>query len=350
VPSQSFDALFRSIRKGEIPGAIYLHGPEDLLKDELIADLTSRVLDPGTREFNLDLRSAATLDADDVEALCTTLPMMADRRVVVIRDVEVWNKRARAKTAVLAYLDRPSPETVLVLVQGGAEPAADAELAARTTHAAAEPLSPDRAGKWLILQAGRRGLELDPAAADHLVRVTDGDLAALKTELDKLAGLAGAEPLSLERVSAVLGVRRGETQYDWREAVLAGQAGRAAALLPHILGQTGVSGVSLVSLLGTSLVGLGLARSLYDRGARGSSLARAITDVLFRVRPSRLSYRAAADEWSRLVSDWPPARIDNAIRAALRADERLKTTSVSDERAILFDLVMELARPWKAAA
>ena len=43
-------------------------------------------------------------DPDAVEALCTTLPMMSDRRLVVIRDVESWNKKARAKTAVLRYL------------------------------------------------------------------------------------------------------------------------------------------------------------------------------------------------------------------------------------------------------
>jgi DNA polymerase-3 subunit delta len=321
-----------------------------VLKEELTAEVIARAIDPATRDFNLDVRSAASLDPDAVEALCQTLPMMSERRVVVIRDVEAWNKRAKAKAAVLAYLARPSRETVLLLVQGGSDSEPDPELAARSTHAAAEPLGPDRARQWMLLAAGRRGLELEPAAADHLVRVTDGDLATLRTELDKLAGLAGGEPLTVERVSAVLGVRRGETQYDWRDAVLAGEAGRAAAMLPHVLGQSGVSGVSLVTLVGTSLVGLALTRAAYDRGARGSGLTQAVKASLFRARPGRMNYDAAAAEWSRLAPAWPSARVERGLRAALRADERLKSTTVSDERAILFDLVMELALPWKAAA
>ncbi len=350
MPALTFDALYKSIRKGEIPGAIYLHGPEDVLKDELIAEITGRVLDPGTRDFNLDIRSAATLDPDAVEALCGTVPMMAERRVVVIRDVEAWNKRARAKAAVLSFLARPAPETVLILVQGGSDPDADPDLAARTTHAASQPLNLERAKKWLLIHAARLSVELEDDAANHLVRVTDGDLSALRTELDKLSGLAGSEALTIDRVASLLGVRHGETQYDWRDAVLEGQPGRAAGLLPHVLGQTGVSGVSLVTLLGTSLIGVGLARAHYDRGTRGGSLVQAVKGSLFRARPQRVSYDAAAAQWARLAPAWPARRIEKSLERALEADERLKNTAVSDERAILFDLVMELSLPWQAAA
>jgi len=117
MPTISFDAFFRALRKEEIPGAIYLYGPEDVLKEEVISELLDRVLDPALRDFNLDVRSAATLDPEQAETLCHTLPMMANRRVVIIRDVESWGQRARAKATVLRFLDRPAPETVLVLVQ-----------------------------------------------------------------------------------------------------------------------------------------------------------------------------------------------------------------------------------------
>jgi hypothetical protein len=43
-------------------------------------------------------------------------------------------------------------------------------------------------------------------------------------------------------------------------------------------------------------------------------------------------------------------RIEQALQVLRRADERLKSTAVSDERAILFDLCMELALPWQHAA
>jgi DNA polymerase-3 subunit delta len=350
MPTRPFDDVFKSLRKGDVPNVLYLFGPEDVLKEEALGEIVGRVLDPSLKEFNLDTRSATTLDSDQVETLCRTLPMMADRRVVVIRDVESWTKRAKAKTAVLRYLDRPAPETILVLVQGAGDGEPDPELAAKSTSSAALPLPPERVRRWLDLEAARLGVTFDDPAAAHLVRATGGGLSDLRSELAKLAGLGGGTALTLDRVVDFLGVRHGETQLDWRDRILRSEPSTAIAILPHVLSQTGVSGVSLVSLLATSIVGMGLARAHFDRGTRGPALHQAIKATLFRTRPGRLSYDAAAAEWSRLAPRWPAERIERSLVALRRADERLKNTAVSDEKAILFDLIAELTVPWQEAA
>ena len=350
MASLAFDPFFKAIRKGEIPNAVYLVGAEDVLKNEAIEEIVARVLDPSLKDFNFDQRSAADLDPETADTLCNTLPMMADRRIVVIRDVEAWNKRAKAKAAVLRYLERPAAETILLLVQGGTDLEVDSELAGRTTVVEADPLPPERAKKWLLLQAERRGIALEDDAALHMVRVTDARLGELGSELDKLAGLGGGAALTMDRVADFLGVRHGETQFDWRDTVLRGEAGRAAAMLPHLLAQSGISGVSLVGLLGTSVVGIGLARAHHDKGSRGPQLFQAIKASLFRARPFRLSYDAAAADWSRLAPAWSRSRIERCLKTLRNADTRLKSTTVADEQSILFDLIMELTVPWQAAA
>ncbi len=220
MAAPSFDSFFRGLLKGEVPPAVYLYGPEDVLKEEAVSELLERTLDPSLRDFNLDEVSATSLDPERAETLCTTLPMMAERRVVIVREVEAWNRRAKAKGVILRYLEHPAPETVLVLVQSAGDAAPDKELAARTMAVSADPLPPQRALKWLLRHAKRLGVTLDEDAADHLVRATDASLSLLRTELAKLSGLAGDEPLSLDRVAALLGVRHGETQFDWRDLVL----------------------------------------------------------------------------------------------------------------------------------
>ncbi|MEO8450017.1 MAG: DNA polymerase III subunit delta [Gemmatimonadota bacterium] len=343
MPLVPFDTAFKAIRKGDLPRALYLYGAEEVLKEELVAEVLSRALDPALKDFNLDLRSATVMDPEEVETLCYTLPMMSDRRVAVVRDVEAWNKRTKAKAQVVKYLTgKPAPETVLILWQGGADPDPDPELVRCTTAVAAEPLSPERARKWLQMKATELGLELSPEAAIHLARVTEGSLGAIRTELAKFSGLVPDGVLSLEQVGQLLGIRHGETQYDWREAVLANEPARAVAMLPYVLSQSGVSGVSLVILLGTGLVGLGLARAHFDRGLRGSQLTAAVKSSLIRARPPRMSYDAAAAEWSRHAPEWTAARVRAALEAARAADERLKTTTLGDERAILTDLVMQI--------
>ncbi|HEX7023245.1 MAG TPA: DNA polymerase III subunit delta, partial [Gemmatimonadales bacterium] len=277
MPLLPFDSFSRQLKSGEVPSALYLWGEEDVLKEEAVRALADRVVDPGLRDFNYDVRSAGQLDPDHVEALCTTLPMMADRRVVVIRDVESWNKKARARSAVVRYLERPAAETVLVLVQGAPrkedernEP--DADLARLCTTVEVERCSSKLAEKWVRQRALERGITFEPGAAEHLIKAVEGDLGQARSELDKLAGLGGGAPVTLSQVAALLGVRHGETPADWCDAVLADETGRAAAMLSHLLDRAGVSAVPLLGQLGTQLIGLGLARAQYERGERGRAL------------------------------------------------------------------------------
>ena len=354
MPKIPFDTFSKQLKSGEIAPAIYLYGEEDVLKEEAVRAIAERVVDPGTRDFNYDQRSAAQLDPEAVETLCNTLPMMADRRLVVIREIEAWQKRARAKAAVLRYLERPARETVLVLVQGAArkderdEP--DSDLLRLALTIPVDRYAPRLAEKWVVKRAGERGIRLAPGAAEHLVKASEGDLALARSELDKLAGLGGDVEITLDQLSASLGVRHGETAPDWCDAVMSDQSGRAAAMLPALLAQPGVTGVSLLVQLGTQIVGLGLTRAYYDRGLRAGALERAVREALLRLRPpGRLDYRGSAERWSRLAEDWPAPRIEATLGAALQADRRLKSTSLADERGVLVDLIMTIA-PWAGAS
>ena len=343
MPPHSPDALSRSLTKGELAPVYYLYGAEDVLKDEAVKAIVDRALDPTLRDFNFDQRSAAQLDAEEVNALCNTLPMLADRRVVLLRDIEGWKRKTKGRAEFLRYLQRPSAETVVIMVQGSDEEAEDKELAAGAYAVRFDPLPLERTRKWLSRQAVRLGVTLEPDAAEHLMRSVGSDLGALTSELAKLASLPAGEPLTAERVGDLVGVRHGETIWDWREAVLDGQAGRAASLLPSILAQPGVSGVKLLTTLGTALVGIGIARAHYDRGLRGRSLEAAILKSLLSARPfGLLGYKEEASRWSRYAPGWPTSRIRAALRAARDTDQALKDTTISDDRGLLTDLVLRI--------
>ena len=351
MPAQTFDAFFRSLPKSEPARAYYFHGPEDLLKDEALRAILDRALDPSLRDFNLDQRSAGQLDTDSLFALCTTLPMMAERRVVVLREVEALKRKPKVRSALLEYLGRPAPDTVLVLIQGANEEAEDKEIARAAVAVACEPLPELRVLKWLDRRAKGLGLELPDDAARHLVRAVGGELASLAAELDKLAALPAGEPLTVERVGELVGVRHGETIFDWRDAVLEDRAGPAVRLLGPLLDQPGSSGVKLVTMLGTTLIGVGIARSHYDRRLRGKALDDAVFGVIKRTRVfGLLSWSEEKSRWLRWVPGWPAERVAEALRSILAADRALKDTTISDERGILTDMVLRMATSRRAAA
>src|SRR5260370_10285201 len=189
----SFDALLRSLKRGAPDPVYYLHGDEDVLKDEAVRAVLERAGDPAARDFNIDQRWAPDLDPEAFHALVNTPPMLAATRAVVLRGCEQLKKAAKLRQELLRYLASPNPTTVLVLVQAAAEPL-DAELARRATAVAVEPLPPARGERWMAHRAPRLGLTLAPEAAEPLLATVGGHPAALPGEPEKGPAAAGARP------------------------------------------------------------------------------------------------------------------------------------------------------------
>jgi DNA polymerase-3 subunit delta len=333
-----------AFKRGQPHAAYYIYGPEDVLKDDAIRYILDLALEPAMRDFNLDQVSAGTLDPEAVEALCNTLPMMAERRVVVIRDVEQWKRRTRGRSAVLHYLEHPSPETVLILVQGAAEEKPDKDLLKHAEPIACAMENGTDVRRWLDRRATERGLTFEDGAVDHLLKVTGTSLSAISIELEKLASLPAGVAVTVRQVEDLVGVRNGETALDWRAAVLDDDPARALKLLPNVLSQSGVSGVRLVSLLGTTLIGVGIVRAAYEKGQRGKALSDAAFAALTAGRPAGLgSWGAEASHWARWSAQWPASRIRIALDATLLADRSIKNTGLSSDQAILSDMIMRIA-------
>jgi hypothetical protein len=115
-------------------------------------------------------------------------------------------------------------------------------------------------------------------------------------------------------------------------------------MLPRILAQSGNSGVSLVSLLGSSMITLGVVREHYNRKLRGASLNRATWDTLKANKGGRVgNWGEFVDLMVEVASEWPAGRIRRSLAALLEADQALKETRISTEGGVLTDLILQIA-------
>ena len=72
---------------------------------------------------------------------------------------------------------------------------------------------------------------------------------------------------------------------------------------------------------------------------------------LLNTRPYGLrSYKDEAARWARWSGLWTSPELSRAIRAALAADRALKGTTVTDDRGIVTQLVLEFAATRREAA
>jgi DNA polymerase-3 subunit delta len=266
--------------------------------------------------------------------------MLADRRVVVLRDVDKMKKGVR--TLLDRYLARPAHDTVLVLVApAGAK--ADKTLSERATAVEFAPLTGDRLPRWVTYHAQhvlQRAITSEAVAL--LVEAVGGDLAQLAVELEKLASYA-PKTIDEPAVAAVVGVRRGESLGDLLDAIAAKDAGAALELIPIVLQLPKTTAVTIVMALTIQMIGLGYGEATLAAGTSQRAVFNELMTLLkdtgvFPWRP----WGEAVTTWTKHAPHWTAAEIDAALGALLATDAALKETRLSSPEQLLTTLVLAL--------
>lgn len=338
---QPLKILRDAITRRQFDGAYYIFGDDEFQKNDAVRQVVQAAVDPATRDFNLEFRRGGDLDPAAMASLVDTPPLMAERRAVVVREVNALRKDVRA--VLDAYLRRPSPDTVLLLVASpGATP--DKALQQATTPLQFDPLDDERVPRWITHYASSEfGATITPEGAALLHGAVGNDLYQLAAELDKLVSYSNGAPITEAAVTDVVGVRPGETLGDLLDAVLERDATRALTLLPHILAQPKTTAVSVVMALSVQMLALGWGRARLDDGLptgrlEGEYFTLLKTTGAFPMRP----WGAAARAWARAVPRWSAVACDRAAGALLAADIALKETRVSSEEQILATVLLAL--------
>lgn len=318
MPVMTADALSRELERGEKGGVFFLFGDETYLKEEVADVVVAAHLDPATRDFNLDQLRGDAVEPETLASVLATPPMMAEWRVVVVRDAEGLAGSARMREIIEAAVAAPPAGLALVLV--ARLPARSRAkfydvLRKRTRAVELAPLSAGDLPGWLMQRAATQGIELDPAAARALPAAVGSDLGVLSGELAKLREFVGERGrITRADVERAVGVVARHNRWEWFDVVGAGRLDEARRMLPTLL-DAGESGVGLVIGLGSHFLRLALAANAGEQG-----LARELP-------PHQKWLARRITQQSRR---WSAADLDVALDELLRADRLLKSSSLGD--------------------
>jgi len=235
------EELREELAAGLLRPAYLLVGEEPLLRDDALAALRAAVLADGPAEFNWDrLEGAETSPAALFDAV-RILPVMASRRLVVLRDPEAGRAAQRGIPEALAEIAaelREGSQTVLVVL------AARVDGRARWVKAfgaeARVDCDPPRRGReveaFARAEAKRQGVELEPGAAELLAERVGPQLLMLRQEIAKAALLAGAgETVSRAHVAVGAADVAEEPIWDLTDAIGEGRGADALAVLAKLM-------------------------------------------------------------------------------------------------------------------
>lgn len=185
-------AVIDEAREGRFGPVHVLTGAERFLLERAIGLLKRASLGDGPAGFNDDLfHGAASLSGQKIVGAARTLPMMAQARFVLVRDVDKMSTAEQEPLA--AYLAEPSETTCLVLVAEKLHGSSKLAKAAKKAKVLAEakPLKGASVRRFAVSEAKRRGHALSSRAADALVEATGEDLAAVDDALERLSLYVG---------------------------------------------------------------------------------------------------------------------------------------------------------------
>jgi DNA polymerase-3 subunit delta len=340
-PVTNVKALHAAEKGGDFASVYYFHGDDDYVKEQEVRRLIEAAVDPATRDFNFEVLRGAEVDAETLGSIIGTPPMMADRRVVVVRDVSALKKAARE---MLDKSIKTAASDLVLLLVAPAGAKEDRGLLAKTTSVEFKPLSGSRIPGWIAYYVEHDLKSTITEGAIKLLQEAVGtELSQLQIELDKLASYAGGAPINEAAVSAVVGVRAGETMGDLLDAVAQRDAAKALAMVPAVLQQPKSGGVPIVLALTVQTLGIGWAQAARARGTNPGRLHGDLIQLLKETGayPMR-AWGEFASACTRAADLWSARAVDEGLDALLAADVTLKTTRLSSDEQLIANLVAAL--------
>jgi DNA polymerase III delta subunit len=225
----------------EIPSIVLLVGAERLSVEQAEKKLLDRAFGGGSPGFNLATFSAADGAERAIEA-ARTVPMMAKRRVVIIREME--SAPVGLLDDLMLYAERPVPSTMLMLIGRKLPPAQGGQDRGRKLENRIKKVGQVRRFKsgerdpvrFSVERAREYGCDFDSGAARLLVELVGADLGRLQTETDKLVNYCG-EQARIDRaaVEAVCSVVAEAIVWDLTDALVRRDPNQALAVAHRLL-------------------------------------------------------------------------------------------------------------------
>ncbi len=331
---QSFEQLEVAFQHGNFAPLYFLYGEESFLIDTLQQLLIEHALAPELRAFNLDIVYGDETEARAVLALCQSLPVMAPRRVVIVRNFD----SLRDNRLFAAYAERPNAQAIVLLACAG-RPNLNAQpyraLRQHGVWAELRPLRPAQVPGWLARYAERAGYRLEPEALQRLAEYVGTDLQAGVQELRKLFAYAGTrKTLTLDDIVTVSGQTRTFNVFELQRAVGEGRYSDAVYIVEQLLQHASnprSEALRIVSFLTTFFMKLWKLTLCQGQRLSNQTLASRIGVPVYFLQ----EYLQSARRYGR-------GAIRHVLAALLATDVELKGGSGRDPRLILHLLLRQM--------
>lgn len=316
----NFERLERELRREPQVNLYCLYGQEVFLVEEALVQIIEASLQGASRDFNLDTFYCGDAEIASVRDAMEMLPMMAPRRVVILKSCE--NLKAKDQEELLPVIEKPIDSTVLIMVGEKIDQRKKLFKVFEQNGVLVklDRLPEQQLPQWITKLVQQQGKQIQHDAINLLIQLVGGSLLDLQQELRKLCQYIGAkdmiesshvrEAVTHSRVESVFGLTHAIGERDQATAL-----SYLAQLIDH-----GESEVGILALISRHVRILLMTKDIYAQGLTRAQISAKVGVPLYFVQ----NYIDQALRWS-------DAKLAETHERILEIDRALKSSSVSSQ-------------------
>ena len=326
----------------DMPRRLYFfYGEETFLLHHYLKKLQKMIIDPLTESFNFHKLTAETFDMLTFADCVENLPMMAERTMVLVDEIDIFKLNESDRERMAETLsDIPDYCTVVFTYETTAfKPDKRLKKLWEAVDKCGLMVEFKKQNQrdlavWITRHFAAAGKSITPDLCEYLMDITGGTMTALSGEISKICAYSGADRIVKSDIDAVVEPVLDAVVFQMTDLLGQKEYGAALVKLQQLL-KMQEEPIAILGVIGAHFRRLSTARILLDNGktAKDFMMLTGLGDY-----PARKTMSAAG----RFSSEF----YEKAAQLVLESDAQMKT-SFDDADRILEVLVLRLSQEAK---
>lgn len=216
----TFEALLKDLKAKKYAPVYLLHGEEAFFIDKISSYIEEHVLTESEKAFNQIVLYGKEVAAEQVIDNARQFPMMAQHRVVVIKEAQAMNKIDQ----LVGYIENPSPQTILVIdhkykkLDGRSK--LNKVIKSKGVIFESKKLYDNQVAPWITRAVAAKGKSIDPKAAEIMAEYLGSDLSKVSNEIDKiLVNIKEQKAITEDIVQEQVGITKDYNVFELQKCI-----------------------------------------------------------------------------------------------------------------------------------